>query len=122
MSWSDSRLLHPFRRHADEAPSGPDHVIVRLPRKVTSENAEYIGAALQKALSSGPPVLEIDLARVKHLSRDGSTAFFMALRAARRHGTRLIATHAGPQVRGTLKELGLRRVIDVYEGSAPPTA
>ncbi|MYT16767.1 hypothetical protein YWIDRAFT_06335 [Streptomyces sp. SceaMP-e96] len=72
--WSDSRLLHPFRRHAGEAPSSPDHVIVRLPRKVTIENAERI------------------------------------------------ATHAGPQVRGTLRQLGLSCAIDVYEASGPPTA
>ncbi|AWN30560.1 STAS domain-containing protein [Streptomyces sp. NEAU-S7GS2] len=120
--WSDSRLLHPFRRHAGEAPSSPDHVIVRLPRKVTIENAERIGMNLQKALDSDPDVLELDLTRVKHLTANGGTAFIMTLRSARRHGTRLIATHAGPQVRGTLRQLGLSCAIDVYEASGPPTA
>ncbi|MFF9785888.1 MULTISPECIES: hypothetical protein [Streptomyces] len=33
-----------------------------------------------------------------------------------------IATHAGPQVRGTLRQLGLSCAIDVYEASGPPTA
>ncbi|WP_338057255.1 STAS domain-containing protein [Streptomyces yunnanensis] len=84
------------------ATSSPDHIVVRLPKEVTFENAERIGKELQVAISSGPGVIEVDLVGVSHLSGDGGAAFFTALLAARWHGTRVIATHAGRQVRHTL--------------------
>ncbi|MGP8298290.1 STAS domain-containing protein [Streptomyces inhibens] len=96
-----------------------DHdVIVRLPREVTFENARHIGQHLRELLGSGPTVLEIDLTQVTHLSPDGGTAFLMVLETAQRQGTRMIATHAGPRVRRVLHQLGLTRLIDVYDGSA----
>lgn len=119
LPWSGNRLLHPFRRRAGEAASAPDHVTVQLPREVTYENAERIRKNLQKVLDSGPDVLEVDLARVKHLSGDGGALFIMAYRSAQKQGTRVIATHAGPQVRYALRQLGLSRAIEVYEGSGP---
>ncbi|MER0479964.1 STAS domain-containing protein [Streptomyces sp. Edi2] len=122
LPWSDSRLLHPFRHRGGGATSSPDHVIVRLPREVTVENAERIRKNLQKVLSSGPAVLEVDLSRVTHLDSVGGAVFITASRLAWQHGTRVIATHAGSQVRRALGQLGLRRVIDVYEGSDPGRA
>ncbi len=113
------RLLHPFSNRGDRAASAPDHAIARLPREVTLENAKRIGQHFRELLGSGPTVLEIDLTEVTHLSPDGGAAFLMVLEKAQRQGTRLIATHAGPQVRRTLRQLGLTRVIDVFDGSSP---
>ncbi|MFE0192035.1 STAS domain-containing protein [Streptomyces sp. NPDC058989] len=114
----DSRLRHPFRRRASGAEPAPDHVTVRLPRKVTIDNVDRIKEELRQALSSGPLVLEVDLARVTRLGRDGGAVFLTALQAAKPHGTRLIATHVGPQPLSALKQLGLRRLVDMYEGDA----
>ncbi|MFF0130373.1 STAS domain-containing protein [Streptomyces mirabilis] len=115
-----SRLLHPFRSRRSGVPLHPDHVVVQLSGEITRANAERVGKNLQDVLRSRPAVLEIDLGRVTCLSNDGTTAFFMALRAARTaEPTRVIATHVGPQPRRTLHELGLTRTFDVYEGDGP---
>jgi anti-anti-sigma regulatory factor len=60
-----------------------------------------------------------DLGKVTSLSSDGAGMILMALRAARAHGTRVIATHVGPQPRATLEQLGLLRIVDVYAGDGP---
>lgn len=91
----------------------------RPARDITTGNAERIGKNLEDLLGSGPTHLEIDLRKVTYLSGDGGAVFVMALRAARAHGTRVIATHVGPQARGSLKQLGLLRVFDVHEGDGP---
>ncbi|CAL9660871.1 hypothetical protein SUDANB105_07005 [Streptomyces sp. enrichment culture] len=82
-------------------------------------NAERIGRQLQKATESRAQVLEIDLADVTHVSSAGGTAFVMMLRVARAHDTRVIATHVGSQPLGALRQPGLERTLDVYEGEAP---
>lgn len=85
--WPSHQLRHPLRHRAGGAASAPDHVTVRLPREDTFDNAARIGHKLQEALSSGPRVLEVDLARVTYLSSDGVEAFFMAFVAAKPHGS-----------------------------------
>ncbi|MGQ4475731.1 STAS domain-containing protein [Streptomyces sp. SAS_276] len=119
-----SRIRHPFRRSTGSATSDADHVVVRLSGEITSKNARAIGASLREALRAPPRVLEVDLDRVTYLSSDGGTAFFMALLAARPHGTQVIVTHAGAQARATLGQLGLPRALDIYEGDgdSPDTA
>ncbi|WP_245607609.1 STAS domain-containing protein [Streptomyces prunicolor] len=111
-----SRIRHPFRRSAGSRASDADHVVVRLSGEITSKNARAIGASLREALRAPPRVLEVDLDRVTYLSSDGGAAFFMALLAARPHGTRMIVTHAGAQARATLIQLGLPLALDIYEG------
>ncbi|MFF4500408.1 STAS domain-containing protein [Streptomyces sp. NPDC001401] len=112
-----SRLLPSRRLHS--AAHALDRVVVRLTGEITSKNAGRIGRRLQDVLGTRPTVLEIDLGRVTYLSRDGGAAFFMALRAAREHSTRVIITHVRSQARRTLHELGLERVVDVYAGHGP---
>ncbi|MEU6379299.1 STAS domain-containing protein [Streptomyces sp. NPDC046909] len=114
-----SRLLHPFRGRQLRAESTPDRAVVHLSGEITSKNAAQTGKVLVELLRSGVTGLEIDLSKVTYLSSDGGAVFFMALRAARRHGTRVFATHTGPQPRATLEGLGLLRVVEVYEGDGP---
>lgn len=114
-----SRLLHPFRSRPFRAESTPDRAVVHLSGEITSENAGQTGKTLEDLLRSGLARLEIDLSEVTYLSSDGGAVFFMALRAARTHGTRVIATHVGPQPRATLEGLGLLRVLEVHEGDGP---
>ncbi|MEV7891746.1 STAS domain-containing protein [Streptomyces sp. NPDC002817] len=114
-----SRLLHPFRGRRLGVESTPDRAVVHLSGEITSKNAAQTGKALVELLRTGIASLEIDLSKVTYLSSDGGTVFFMALRAARRHGTRVFATHTGPQPRAALKGLGLLRIVEVYEGDGP---
>ncbi|MGW3413119.1 STAS domain-containing protein [Streptomyces sp. NPDC000888] len=113
------RLLHPFRSRPFRAESTPDRAVVHLSGEITSKNAGQTRKAIEDLLRSGIARLEIDLSEVTYLSRDGGAVFFMALRAARTHGTRLMATYVGPQPRATLAELGLLRVLEVHEGDGP---
>ncbi|WP_405638812.1 STAS domain-containing protein [Streptomyces sp. NBC_00019] len=114
-----SRLLHPFRGRLFRVESTPDRVVVHLAGEMTTRNAVRTGKALEGLLRAGHVRLEIDLSEVTYLSSDGAAMFFMALRAAPRHGARVMATHAGPQARATLEVLGLLRVLEVYEGDGP---
>ncbi|WP_234477499.1 hypothetical protein [Streptomyces sp. MBT65] len=58
-----------------------------------------------------------------YLSPDSGAAFFMALLAARPHGTQVIVTHSGTQARGTLDQLGLPcAALDIHEGDGPDNA
>ncbi|WP_329533164.1 STAS domain-containing protein [Streptomyces sp. NBC_01450] len=114
-----SRILHPFHRHTAEVVPHPGHVVVRLSGEITSENADQIGEGLREVLLTRPPILEIDLAWVTYLSCDGCRAVFIALLAARPHGTRVIVTHADSRTRPTLTQLGLTRVLDIYEETGP---
>ncbi|MET7355663.1 STAS domain-containing protein [Streptomyces mirabilis] len=114
-----SRILHLFHRHAPEVVPHPDHVVVRLSGEITSENADQIGQHLREVLLTRPPILDIDLTRVTYLSSDGCRAVFIALLAARPHGTRVIVTHADSRTRPTLTQLGLTRVLDIYEEAGP---
>ncbi|MER6377935.1 STAS domain-containing protein [Streptomyces mirabilis] len=114
-----SRILHPFHRHTAVVAPHPDHVVVRLSGEITSKNADQIGEELCEVLLSRPLVLEIDLTGVTYLSGGGCTALFMALLASRPHGTRVIVTHAGSRTRATMTQLGLTRVLDIYEEAGP---
>ncbi|MFJ8533571.1 STAS domain-containing protein [Streptomyces sp. NPDC093591] len=102
-----------------EQSSAADRVVVRLSGEITAKNAGRIGRRLQQTLRSQPRVLEIDLGNVTYLSNDGGAVFFTVLRAARPQGTRVIATHVRAQPLGSLNQLGLFRVLDVYEGNGP---
>ncbi|MFJ4791073.1 STAS domain-containing protein [Streptomyces sp. NPDC088794] len=114
-----SRLLHPFRSRPFRAESTPDRAVVHLSGEITSENAGQTGKALEELLRPGIIRLEIDLSEVTYLSSDGGAVFFMALRAARTRGTRVIATHVRAQARSTLEHLVLSRVFEVYDGVGP---
>ncbi|MGQ4383485.1 STAS domain-containing protein [Streptomyces sp. SAS_270] len=116
---ADNRLLHPFRRRERGAGTGREQVVVRLSGEITAQNAGRIGKSVQGVLGSRPGVLEVDLGRVSYFSSDGGAVFFMALRAARAQGTQVIATHVGPRARATLQQLGLGRVLDIYDGDGP---
>ncbi|MGQ4480129.1 STAS domain-containing protein [Streptomyces sp. SAS_276] len=88
------------RRGADSRASYADRVAIRLSEDITFKNAQAVGTSLWEALRAPPRVLEVDLDRVTYLSSDGGAVFFVALLAARPHGTRVIVTHADAQVRG----------------------
>lgn len=114
------KLRHPlreFRGIGTRTASG--HVVVGLSGEITSANAGRIGGKLQDVLRSRPTVLEIDLGEVTYLSADGAAAFFMGLKEARAHGTRMIVTHVPSQALGALRQLGLARVLGMYEGDGP---
>ncbi|WP_245608114.1 STAS domain-containing protein [Streptomyces hokutonensis] len=117
-----SRIRHPFRRSAGSTSPDADHVVVRLSGEITSKNAQDIGVSLREFLRAPPRVLEVDFDRVTYLSADGGGAFFMALLAARPHGTQVIVTHASAQARTTLTQLGLLRALDIYDGDGPDHA
>ncbi|MEU6148100.1 STAS domain-containing protein [Streptomyces sp. NPDC047081] len=116
-----ARLLHHPLRELWGIGARPvsGHVVVRLSGDITSANAGRIGGNLQAALHSHPAVLEIDLGEVSHVSGDGAVVFFTALREARARGTRLIVTHARGRALGSLRQLGLARVLAMYEGDGP---
>ncbi|MDG4856667.1 STAS domain-containing protein [Streptomyces sp. T-3] len=86
-------------------------MVVRLGGDIDAGNAEEIAQHLLTALSTRPDVLETDLRDVRHLSTDGCLAFFTVVRALRATPTRLVVTHAGPQVRAMLYRVGLVRVL-----------
>ncbi|MFK4106460.1 STAS domain-containing protein [Streptomyces sp. NPDC019531] len=83
--------------------------MVRLRGDLDARNAEATGRRLVRLVDAGTDVLEIDLAGVKHLSPDGCAALFMAFRAARAHGTRLVITHANDRARSVLRRIGITR-------------
>lgn len=111
-----NRLLSLLRRRGS-ATAG--HAIVQLRGEITAVNGERVGKHLQKVLSSRPALLEINLRDVRCLSSDGAAALFMAVRAAQKQGTRLIATHVRRQPLHALKQLGLERVPELYEENGP---
>ncbi|WP_327591611.1 STAS domain-containing protein [Streptomyces chartreusis] len=108
------------RRSQVERRSASDRVAVRLSGEITSANAARIGQHLQGELRSRPAILEVNLQDVTCLGSDGGVLFFMALHTAREHRTRIIVTHVRSQVRQILSQLGLERVLDMYEGEGPP--
>lgn len=91
--------------------SGPAHRVVRLRGTLDARNAEAAGRRLVRLINAGPDGLEVDLAGVEHLSPDGCEALFMALRAARAHGTKLIITHANTRARSVIHQIGLSRAL-----------
>ena len=111
--------LHLFRHRARAPMPDSDHVVVRFSGEITSGNAGRLARELRELLRSQPAVLEIDLGKVTYLSPDGGAVFFAALTAARSQRTQVIATHVGQQPGGCLDQLGLKRVLDVYEGNGP---
>lgn len=113
-----SRLVRRLRRRNTPTPA-PGRVVVRLSGEIGTRNALRTGQRLQQALAPGPAVLEVDLKRVTRITGDGSFAFFTALKATAPSGTRLVLTHVSPQALGTLSQLGLARVLEMYEGDDP---
>lgn len=116
-----ARLLHHPLRDFRGVGSGPasEHVVVRLSGEITSANVGHIGGSLQAVLRSRPAVLEIDLGEVSYVSGDGVVVFFTALREARARGTRMIVTHVRGRTLDALRQLGLARVLVMYEGDGP---
>ncbi|MCX4910549.1 STAS domain-containing protein [Streptomyces sp. NBC_00878] len=114
-----SRLRHPFRGRRLRTEITGDRAVVHLSGEITSGYARRLGTDLAELLRSEIALLVIDLGKVTYLSSDGAGMIFIALRAARSHGTRVIATHVGPQSRATLEQLGLLRIVDVYAGDGP---
>ncbi|MGQ4436470.1 STAS domain-containing protein [Streptomyces sp. SAS_260] len=110
------------RRGADSRASYADRVAIRLSEDITFKNAQAVGTSLWEALRAPPRVLEVDLDRVTYLSSDGGAVFFVALLAARPHGTRVIVTHADAQARATLNQLGVPCALGIYEGDGPDSA
>jgi anti-anti-sigma factor len=117
-----ARLLHHPLREFRGVGTGPasEHVVVRLPGEITWTNVGHFGGSLRAVLHSRPAVLEIDLGEVSYVSGDGVVVFFTALREARARGTRMIVTHVRCRTLGALRQLGLARVLAVYEGDGPP--
>lgn len=89
--------------------------MVRLDGEIDADNAEEIGQTLRLAVADQPRVLEVDLARVRHISAEGAAAFFSTLRAARANDVKLILTNANPQNRHVLGRLGLLRAVGAPE-------
>lgn len=101
------RLLHPFQHRDRQVAASPAHVVVRLSEEITAANAGRARKRLEDVLRSRPDVLEV------------GAVFFVALYAARAHGTQVIATHVRSQAHATLTQLGLDRVLDIYQGGGP---
>ncbi|WP_217212898.1 STAS domain-containing protein [Streptomyces sp. AC550_RSS872] len=105
------RIFRPRRRTQPEAQGPHTHRVVRLHGALDGRSAEATGRRLVRLANAGPEVLEVDLADVKYLSPDGCAALFLALRAARAHGTRLTITHADERARSVLLQIGLSRAL-----------
>ncbi|MFF4567217.1 hypothetical protein [Streptomyces sp. NPDC001435] len=56
---------------------------------------------------------------MSYQSPDGCAVFFMAVRTARAHGMRVVVNQVPPQARRTASQLGLERVLPLYEGDGP---
>lgn len=109
--------LFRLRHRKQSGPQGMRaHKVVRLHGDLDAGNADATGRRLVRLVDAGPEVLEVDLADVKHLSPDGCAALFMALRAARAHGTRLVITHADERARSVMHQIGLSRALSAEDG------
>ncbi|MFB8353025.1 STAS domain-containing protein [Streptomyces niveus] len=85
--------------------------VVRLRGEITAVTVGRTGRQLSAALAVGPPVLEIDLARVTLLTRDGTEVFFGAVRTAQAAGIPVVISNARPRARATMHTIGLDRVL-----------
>ncbi|MFF1676189.1 STAS domain-containing protein [Streptomyces sp. NPDC058256] len=107
--WRSARST---RRVGPSAGTGQGRrAVVHLRGEITAGTAHRAGRRLSAALATGPPVLEIDLARVTLLTRDGTQIFFDAVRTAHAAGIPVVISNARPQARATLHTLGLDRVL-----------
>jgi anti-anti-sigma factor len=104
------------RRPVPRDPSARE--VVRLRGELDARSARATGRRLARLIDAEPQILEIDLGEVTYLSPDGCTAFFVALRAARAHDTRLVVTHADERARSILDQVGLVRVLTVRRGES----
>ncbi|MBE1594172.1 MULTISPECIES: STAS domain-containing protein [Streptomyces] len=100
--------LFRFRRRPTAGP-GPraGHEVVRLHGDLDARSSGRTARRLLRLVETGPDVLEVDLAELRHLSPAGCAALFTALRAARARGTRLIITHPSHQARAVMRQIGL---------------
>ena len=114
-----ARLLPPAVQVEDD---GEPVVKVRLRGEVDAANAGEAGRLLCGALRPGVTVLEVDLVGVRHVSADGSRAFFAVLSEARACGTRMTVSHADPFVQRILHQVGFIRLLQPPGGEPPPTA
>lgn len=103
------------RRPGPRNASAPE--VVRLHGELDARSAVTTGGLLARLIDAGPQVLEVDLSEVTYLSPDGCTALFIALRAARARGTRLVVTHADERARAVLHQIGLTRVLSAPSGN-----
>lgn len=102
-------LFRHRRRSAPVPPSGRE--VVRLRGDLDTRSADTTCRRLLRVIETGPDVLEVDLTELQHLSPDGCAALFIALRAARARGTRLIITHPSAQAQAAMREIGLTRAL-----------
>lgn len=115
-----SRLWRRLRRGSTPAPTlTAGRVAVQLSGEIDTRNARRTGRHLQHALAPGTAVLEVDLERITRIAGDGGLAFLTALKMTEPTGTRLVLTHVPPQALDALSQLGLARVLDMYEGDDP---
>ena len=103
--------LFRFRRRRSRPEPARGHEVVRLRGDLDFRTVNATSRRLRNLISEGPEVLEVDLTEVGHLSPEGCAALFSALRAARRHGTRLVVTHPSDQARSTMRKIGLTRAL-----------
>ncbi|KOV50863.1 hypothetical protein ADL00_42700 [Streptomyces sp. AS58] len=107
--WHRARSARPGGRSA--GPGRERWAVVRLRGEIAAVTADRAGRRLSAALAACPPVLEIDLARVTLLTRDGTQVFFDAVRTAHTGGIPIVISNARPQARATLHTLGLDLVL-----------
>jgi anti-anti-sigma factor len=110
-------LRLPHRRRTGSAGLRRDEV-VRLRGDLDARNAASTGRRLARLIDAGPEVLEVDLANLKYLSPAGCAALFIALRAARARGTRLVITHPDDRARSVLNKTGLSHALSHQNGGA----
>ncbi|GGO59297.1 hypothetical protein GCM10012286_80580 [Streptomyces lasiicapitis] len=107
--WHSARSARLEGRPAEH--SQGRQAVVRLRGEITAVTVDRTGRRLSAVLAAHPPVLEIDLARVTLLTRDGTQVFFDAVRTAHATGIPIVISNARPQPRATLHTLGLDRVL-----------
>ncbi|GAA0672182.1 hypothetical protein GCM10010193_25700 [Kitasatospora atroaurantiaca] len=107
--------LRPGRARAP----GPRTVLVRLRGTIDTANADQVAHRLRAALRSAPARIEIDLARVPHITPSGSTALLALTRTARETGSEIVIRNAAPQPRAALRAVGLDRLA-TFQNDEPP--
>ncbi|WP_431682786.1 STAS domain-containing protein [Kitasatospora sp. KL5] len=91
---------------------------VTLRGEIDTRNADRNARLLTAAVRHTKGTLDIDMAKVTHLSHSGTTALVDALRGAHAVGIPVTVHGANSQVREALHGVGLDRLLTYRNGSA----
>ncbi|MEV6318972.1 STAS domain-containing protein [Streptomyces sp. NPDC051776] len=85
--------------------------VVYLRGEISASNADQARRQITAALATPPASLELHLAKVTLLTRDGAQGFLTAARIAHEQGIDVTIHNPSPQARTTLRDLDLERFL-----------